>query len=162
MACEPKKHCRNCRLFLDQHGVVCEASTGLDMLACKKFKAGPVFSPHFNDKPIKEIKFDSTTPGAWAFWIDETHALLLVWDVDHNQYGHFRTFLLGVDDNGVIKKKYTPHTALPAFFGELAVKGPNSNDIWSSYGYEDADEVDGEGNIINKPREVKLYPQRDD
>lgn len=141
---------------------MCATATGLNMVACDEFTAGPVFRPRFDKKAITEVKFDATHSAAWSFWIDATQALFLVWDVDHNQYGHFRTFLIGVDDQGVVKKKYTARTELPAFFGEIAVRGPNSNDIWSSYGYEDADEVDSEGNIVNKPREVKLYPQRDD
>ena len=73
------------------------------MLVCAQFKPGPVFSPRFNNKPVKAVKFESTEPAAWAFWIDESQALLLAWDVDQNQYGHFRAFLIGVDDNGVVK-----------------------------------------------------------
>jgi len=157
-----KDRCRNCCLFLSSEGKVCSTSKGLEATACEEFKPGPVFRPKFNGKQVKTLGFDAAEPTAWAFWIDETRALLLAWEVDQNQYGHFRAFLIGVDDEGVIKKKYTPRTALPAFFGEVVVKGPNSNDIWSSYGYEDADQVDTEGNITNKPREVKLYPQRDD
>lgn len=157
-----KKRCRECSHFLNQKGARCSLSTGLNMVACDKFQEGRPFRPKFNGKSVQEIDFDPEQSAAWSFWIKSDLVMMLVWDVDHNRYGHFRCFLLGLDDAGVVQKQFSEMKSAPAFMGEIVCKGLAENDIWSSFGYEDEDLRDAEGNLINKPREVKLFPRRDD
>jgi len=156
-----KKRCKECKFFATQ-GPRCPLSTGLNMVACDKFKEGRPYRPAFHGKQINDIDFDPTQPSAWSFWVADNQALLLAWELDHNDYGHFRVFLLGFNDDGVINKHFTASQTLPAFHGEVVVKGPAENDVWASYGFEDADNKDAEGNVVNKPREVKIYPARKD
>jgi hypothetical protein len=153
--------CNTCRSFYTSKGK-CDKSTGLKMNACSTYAEGRPFQPKFNGKKLNEVKFDRTIDQAWAFWVNDTTVLILMWAVDHNDYGHFRVFMLGMDDNGVITKQYSAGTRAPAFLGEVVAKGPGLNDVWSSFGFEDADIVDHEGNITNKPREIKIYPSRTD
>lgn len=157
----PKKRCRECRLFLGA-GKRCEISKGLDAKACDDFKPGRPFAPKFHGRKVKEIKLDPQEPGAWAFWISDYQVLMVAWELDHNQYGHFRCFMMTLNDDGVETKQFSANVPAPAFAGEVVVKGARENDLWSSFGYEDDDEFDLEGNLINKPREVKLYPARED
>lgn len=155
------KRCKECEFFAKPPGPRCPLSTGLEMKACKKFKAGRPYQPKFRGGKLQEVKgFDPEKTSAWAFWVSTTQALLVVWDIDKNNYGHFRVFLVGVGDNGVINKQFAENQNIPAFVGEVAVKGPGENDIWSSYGYEDDDIKDAEDNVVNKPREVKIFPAR--
>lgn len=153
--------CGGCKLFLGRKGK-CPDTAGLKMKACRRFKAGRPLAPRFRGALAKEVKFDPDKPAVWSFWINDRQVMVLGWDVDHNQYGHFRALLLGLDDQGLITKQFTADQQAPAFHGEVAVKGAGENDLWLSFGYEDADEVDHEGNNTNKPREVLLRPRRRD
>ena len=153
--------CRECRKFFGKKGK-CLESKGLSMKACRKFAAGRPFRPDFKGKILNEIKFNHTEENAWIFWISDVTAMVVTWELDHNQYGHFRIFMIGVDDAGVITKQFTPKSKASAFLGEIAVKGSGQNDLWASFGYEDEDQLDRERNVINKPREVKIYPKRED
>jgi len=157
----PQQKCRECRLFLGA-GKLCEVSKGLDAKACRDFKPGHPFAPKFHGTKVKEIKFDPTVAAAWSFWISDRQVMMMAWELDHNQYGHFRCFLMTVTDGGIEVKPFTSGSAVPAFTGEVVVKGAHANDLWRSFGYEDEDEFDLEGNLINKPREIKIYPARED
>lgn len=132
------------------------------MAACKNFKPGRPFQPKFHGQRVQEIEFDPEVPQAFSLWHSDNQCLMLAWELDHNGYGHWRVFLLGFDKNGIVKKRYTSSRALPAFYGEVQVKGPGRNDLWASAGYEDPDATDSEGSVYNKPREVKLLPTRHD
>jgi len=153
--------CRECRKFFGKKGK-CPESKGLNMKTCRKFAKGRPFRPDFKGKVLNEIKFNPLEENAWIFWISDVTAMTMTWELDHNQYGHFRCFMIGVDDDGLITKQFTPRSKASAFLGEIVVKGPGQNDLWASYGHEDADQLDREGNVTNKPREVKLYPKRKD
>lgn len=153
------KRCSNCRLFLGSTGERCERSEGLQS-TCKDHEAGHPFHPHFQDSPIDEIEFNPEEPGAWSFWIGEDQVLMLVWEIDHNLYGHFRIFMVELDDKGVVRKQFSVDTVAPEFSGSVSVKGPKGNDLWASFDCRDDDQIDGDGNVVNKPREVKVYPRR--
>lgn len=153
--------CRECRKFFTVKGK-CEKSKGLKRKACDQFAAGRPFQPKFSGKKLSEVKFDPKKNQAWSFWINDTDVLVLAWQVDHNDYGHFRTYMMALDDQGVITKQFTAKQSAPAFAGEVVVKGPGQNDVWASFGFEDRDIQDSEGNVTNKPREVKIYPRRRD
>ena len=99
---------------------------------------------------------------AWAFFTDEDQFLLLSWEIDHNGYGHWRLKLSAVEDGQPVTKRFSPNVEMPAFYGEVKVNGVGANELWASYGVEDPDVKDAEGNVINKPRDVRLYPKRKD
>ena len=111
-------------------------------------------------KKAEVIEVDGET--AWAFFTSETHFLLLSWEVDHNGYGHWRLKLGGIEDGKPVVKEFGPGKKVPAFYGEVKVNGVGTNELWSSYGFEDPDVKDAEGNVMNKPRDVRLYPKRED
>jgi len=154
-------HCRDCRKFLGQ-GELCSRTEGLNGDVCEMFEPGKPFAPSFQGVPITEFEFDPTQPAAWSFWISSDQVMMIAWELDRDQYGHFRCFLMQITDDGIKQKQFTPTTSAPAFAGEVVVKGTNQNDLWNSFGFEDEDEFDLEGNLINKPREVKIYPARED
>lgn len=153
--------CRECRKFFGKRGK-CPDAKQLSQKACRKFAAGRPFRPDFKGKVLNEVKFNPLEENAWIYWISDVMAMVMTWELDHNQYGHFRIFMIGVDDNGIVTKQFTPRKPAPAFLGEVVVKGSGQNDLWASYGYEDADQLDREQNVTNKPREVKIYPKRAD
>jgi len=101
-------------------------------------------------------------PSAWAFFTSDDQFLILSWEVDHNGYGHWRLQLGATEDGEVVTKKFSPDVELPAFHGEVKVNGVGANELWASYGAEDPDTLDAEGNVVNKPRDVRLYPKRED
>lgn len=156
------RKCRHCRLFLSSNGSKCAASAGSSSDTCSDFSEGRPFVPTFHGRPVQDVKFDPEKPAAWSFWISDRQVLMVAWEVDHNQYGHFRCFLMRLGANGVETKPFAPRASAPAFAGEVVVKGPKENDLWRSFGYEDEDEFDVEQNLINKPREIKLFPSRED
>ncbi|KKM18745.1 hypothetical protein LCGC14_1662600 [marine sediment metagenome] len=162
MAQPPQQQCSGCRLFLRPDGSLCRDTKGLNHRACTEFKAGRPFAPRFHGHQAKEIKFDPEQPQAWSFWVSDQQVLLMAWELDHNQYGHFRCFIMTLTDDGVETKPFAPGSIGPAFTGEVVVKGSRENDLWRSFGHEDEDQFDLERNLINKPREVKIYPSRKD
>lgn len=165
MARTPKQRCADCSRFINgRTGDVCPDSKGLLAAAPKgcRFRAGPLYRPKFFDKPVKNIKFEPAEPAAWSFWFNATDCLMVTWTTDHNDYGVFDCYLLGVDDAGLMTKTYTARGEEAAFVGEVVVKGAAASDLWASFGYEDEDMVDAEGNVTNKPRSVQLRPRRKD
>lgn len=161
MARKPKRTCQQCRdLFAD--GTRCPNSKGPTAAACKKFRPGRPYRPKFHGQRVQDVEFDPDVPQAFSFWHSDDQCLMLAWEVDHNGYGYYRLFLLGFDSDGVVTKKFTKRKKMPAFYGEVRVKGPGQNDLWASSGFEDPDATDLEGNTYNKPREVELLPKRND
>lgn len=155
------QHCIDCQKLFSHGTKRCADSTGLYHKACKKFKAGSFFTPKFFGKKAKTIKFEAKESNAWCFWTSPTQLLLLAWEVDTNQRGRWRIFNLGIDDNGVIMKRFGVDQIQPAFYGEISVKGASQNDLFASLGFEDDDAVDYEKNVYNKPTEVVILPKRE-
>ena len=158
----PVVQCRDCRLFCNSGGAVCPDTTGLDHKACGRFKKGRPFAPKFRGHKAKDQKFDPEKPASWVFWISDHQVMMLAWELDHNQYGHFRCFMIELDDQGVVMNQYTRKSLGPAFAGEIVARAPRGNDLWRSFAHQDENQTDQEGNLINKPQELKIYPARKD
>lgn len=154
--------CSSCRRFCSPVGTVCPDSKGLEYRACARYKKGHPFTPKIKGSSTRDVKFDPAVPCSWTFWISPHQVLLMMWDLDHNQYGHFRQFMIELDDHGVVKNQFTLRQSKPAFAGEIVAGGPRGNDLWRSFAHQDENQVDQEGNLINKPLELKLYPTRKD
>ena len=115
-----------------------------------------------NGRETTEIKHNTEKDSAWLLRCADDCFLLLSWEVDHNQYGHWCINLCSVKDKKIVTKEFSPGHSAPVFAGEVAIKGVGSNDLWCSFGFDDLDIKDEEGNVVNKPREVRIYPKRND
>ena len=91
---------------------------------------------------------------------NSTQALAVAWDVDPSGYGCWRIQQIGVEKGKLVTKMLKKGEDGAAFYGEVSVVGAGNNDLYTSDGFEDADIVDGEGNVVNKVREVKIFPRR--
>lgn len=86
--------------------------------------------------------------------------LAIAWDEDDAGYGFWRIQHIGVTNKKVVTKELKPGEAAPAFYGDVAVKGAGSNDLHTGFGYEDEDILDREGQVVNKPLEINVFPVR--
>jgi hypothetical protein len=110
------------------------------------------------------VAFGAETPTTWLLLPEGLPVgLLIQWQVDVNRYGQYHLTLIGCEDGAVPQKPLLRHGALlPAFFGDVSVRGSGRNDLFASYGYEDPDQVNEDGVVINKPQTVVLSPLRKD
>jgi len=121
-----------------------------------------LFAPRFKGKAAEIIDLSEKEHEAIALRISDEQALLVMWDVDESGARRFRIRMLGFDSNGrPIFKQFRQNEKATAFMGEIAIMGPGSSELWSSMGYEDPDDIDAEGNITNKPREIVIIPVQD-
>lgn len=154
------KTCRTCTKLFTAKGR-CGASGGLDTKACKKHRKGRPWTPQNQGEAATEVDFDPSEPKTFVFWFG-VQALVLKWRLDHNDHGSWTVQLVGLDDQGVIETNYTDDETAPAFHGEIRIKGVGQNDLFSSFGFQDPSVRDDDGNVINKPKEIKILPARDD
>ena len=89
-------------------------------------------------------------------------SLLVRWTVDPNRYGRYVIHLVGYDANQIVMKQLHQDHEVPAFAGDVAVKGSGRNDLYCSYGYEDPDQQDHLGTVVNKPQSIVISPRRKD
>jgi hypothetical protein len=161
------KVCINCRrLYEEFEGIgdcyVEGKSSGKRVRACRNFKEGTPFVPTFKGKKAKVLKLKEGEPSAFVFH-NGSHFLALTYDVDRNGYGYYKIKLLGLDEDlGLHLTKFTADEDNEdfAFFGEVAVTGARGSDLYRSFNFEDEDERDTEGNLVNKPKEVLVLPRR--
>ena len=157
-----KQTCRECGLLF-HGGIRCIESKRDDQKECNRFAAGRPLRPYSRGRPIQEIEFDPEEPHAWMFWTGDDRVLLMFWEVDDNRYGAFKLQQIGLDHNGVVTKQFRNDGApQPAFYGEVIVHGSGANSLYSSAGFEDEDQRDFEGTVLNKPGSVQIRPTRKD
>ncbi len=119
--------------------------------------------PRFRGRPVQTIDLPLEESTAIALRTGEGRMLMVMHDIDQFGSGFFRICLIGFDESGKpIMKDFSNAGETMAFFGEVSIVGPGNSDLWASMGYEDDDIRDEEGNITNKPREVRIFPKRDD
>lgn len=90
----------------------------------------------------------------------QEQALAIAWDMDNHGYGFWRIQQIGLDNGELITKELRRGESGAAFYGEVSVVGAGSNDLYTSDGFEDDDVVDPEGNVLNKVKEIRIYPKR--
>ena len=162
----PTNLCATCgQLFAG--GKRCKGSLNRDgsdrpRARCNHYQEGKPCRLRHNGQPATEINFDPAKPQMFVLWENRERALVLSWKIDHNLKGSWVVQLLGLDRDGPIKKQFDSDTTSLAFCGEVQVKGPGQNDLWASFGYEDPDEYDQEGNLLNKPREIWIHTHQED
>lgn len=87
-------------------------------------------------------------------------ALAVAWDIDPHGYGFWRIQQLGMSNGELVMKELRKGDVGAAFHGEVSVVGAGNNDLYTSDGFEDDDILDHEGNVLNKVREIRIYPKR--
>jgi len=90
----------------------------------------------------------------------QDQALAIAWDMDNHGYGFWRIQQIGMVNGELVTKELRKGEVGAAFHGEVSVIGAGANDLYTSDGFEDADIVDSEGNVLNKIREIRIYPKR--
>lgn len=117
----------------------------------------------FAGSDAKTIELDPAQKHLLTIQCHDDQFLAVAWEIDDSGYGYWRIRQVGVGDAGkIIKKELKPGKPAAAFYGEAAVVGAGGNDLFTSYGYEDRDQHDAEGNVVNKIQEVRIFPKRDD
>jgi len=115
----------------------------------------------FGKKLSKQIEYDPEVKISFLLQGDGEHVLAIAWDIDDAGSGFWRITAVGFDKNGnMLQKEIQKGKTSVAFFGDISVVGAGRNDLFTSDGYEDADIIDAEGNIINKATEINIYPAR--
>lgn len=161
-----KKKCGRCKyLFTKYSGngecYYEEKSSGMNMPACADFKEGLPLVPTFKGKKAKVIAFDTKEAAAFVFQSSDRQLLALMWQPDKDSYGFWRIKQIGLSEkDGPITKQLTAEKEDTAFYGEASVIGARQTDLFRTDGYEDDDETDEDGNIVNKPVEIRIFPRR--
>lgn len=159
--------CENCIHLYSRHGKKGPCwDTGktkkLSKRACKFYKAGAPFTPSLDGKLAKAVDLDPDKPHSFVFYLGPKLVLVLAWTQDHVDRWHWKIKLIGIKPGGgLYKKKFTSRAELASFFGEIEILGPGANSLFRSFSFEDIDEKDEEGNVVNKPREIRIYPTAD-
>jgi hypothetical protein len=91
---------------------------------------------------------------------DQDQALAIAWDMDNHDCGFWRIQQIGLVNGELVTKELRKGEVGAAFYGDVSVIGAGSNDLYTSDGFEDDDIVDQEGNVLNKIREIRIYPKR--
>ncbi len=161
-----KKKCGRCKYLFTKYGGKGECyykgvSSGMSMPACSDFKEGLPLVPIFKGKKAKVIPFDTKEPAAFVFQSSDRQLLALMWQSDKDGYGFWCIKQIGLSEkDGPIKKQLTPEKEDTAFYGEASVVGARKTDLFHTDGYEDDDARDEDGNITNKPVEIRIFPCR--
>lgn len=161
--------CSKCKYLYTNYGkaVGCyydeERSGTLTRKSCPRFKKGLPFIPRVDGKLAKTLQISPGKPAAFAIYTNPEHILLVTWHIGHDKVGFWKIRFIGILPNGgIAPKQFSPDDIRPAFYGEVSVVGPeNNSDLYTSPGYEDDDELDEEGNLVNKPSEIRIYPVRE-
>jgi len=115
----------------------------------------------FGKKASNKIDYDPEVKTSFLFQGDGTHVLAVAWDIDDTEHGFWRITVIGFDEKGkMLTKQIQKDKTSIAFFGDISIVGAGRNDLYTSDGYEDADVIDEEGNIVNKATEINIYPSR--
>jgi len=166
----PKKYkkvshkCENCMYLYSRHGKKGPCwGTKTDKptkRACRSYKEGKPFVPTFDKRQAKTIILPEGEPQAFIFYTSNLQALVAAWTKDLTGRWHWSIKLVGIKHTGGLYCKLFEKDQKPlaAFHGEMEVLGPGLSSLFSSFGFEDVDELDEDGNIVNKPREIKIYP----
>jgi hypothetical protein len=131
---------------------------------CKNYKVGLPLTPTYKDKKARHVKFNLEEPMAFAFHSGENHMLVLIWETTYDGYGYWRIKLAGIDveNEKILTKELTKGKEEYSFYGEVSIVGASKSELYRTFGYQDDDVKDAEGNIVNKPVEVKIFPLRKD
>jgi len=112
----------------------------------------------FNRRKPKIVEVDGPQLVALVSPDVPDQCLVVAWDEDDAGYGFWRIQHIGVARKKVIVKELKPGEPAPAFYGDVSVKGAGGNDLHTGFGYEDEDIQDKEGQVVNKPLEVNIFP----
>lgn len=124
--------------------------------ACKKYKQGPPFVPSFDGRMSKVVTFNPEKTSSFTFYTNEDRCLVLTWDAKGK---YWRVHAVTIDEaGGLVSKQFGPEEYGVAFTALVELIGAAENSIYSSIGVNQKDEVDEDGFISNKPKELRIYP----
>lgn len=113
---------------------------------------------NFGGEEAQPIEFDPTKKQAFVLIGYPNQMLVVAWDIDQSGFGGWRIKAVGIDGETLVLKEFEEGKPTPAFFGDISVVGASNTDLYTSFGYEDQDISDEDGNIVNKPIEIKIRP----
>lgn len=128
----------------------------------KKKQNGPPIIINFGDISQQTIEFDEKEKQAFVLKGPPGNLLVVAWDIEPNGYGYYRIKVVGHENGKLVTKELEPGNKKAAFYGEASILGANKTELYASYSYEDDDQIDGDGIVINKVKEVIVRPRRKD
>ena len=123
-----------------------------------KNKEYPPIEISFGGTEAKLIQFNPEEKQAFVLAGLPGHLLIVAWDIDQTGFGGWRIKAIGVNENAVVMKEFEKGKFSTAFYGDASVLGASQNDLYTSFGYEDEDVRDGDGNVVNKVKEIRIRP----
>jgi len=115
----------------------------------------------FGEKEPHTINFDPEEKQAFLLSGHPDHLLVVAWDIDEAGHGKYRIKVVGIQSGSLIKKELEPGNESAAFYGEVSVVGARQTDLYASFGFEDDDLKDADGNVCNKVKEIQIKPKGD-
>jgi len=114
---------------------------------------------NFGGENAQHVEFDPTKKQAFVLVGYPGQLLVVAWDIDQSGFGGWRIKAVGVKKSGeLVQKEFEKGKPTAAFYGDVSVVGAAQTDLYTSFGYEDMDVTDDDGNIVNKPLEVRIRP----
>ena len=114
---------------------------------------------NFGGEEARSVAFDPTKKQAFVLEGYPGQLLVVAWDIDQSGFGGWRIKGVGVKKNGeMVQKEFEKGKPSTAFYGDISVVGAAQTDLYTSFGYEDMDMTDDDGNIVNKALEVRIRP----
>ena len=136
----------------------CAETIGTNMPRKKKPTPPKVLSDRFSGGSTKIVPFDTEEKMSMLLYGGDKSSLAIAWDIDDAGHGFWRILPVGVNDNDIITKESDKSGTGVAFYGEVSIVGIGGTDLFTSYGHEDDDILDAEGHIVNKVKDVRVYP----
>jgi hypothetical protein len=128
---------------------------------CTSYKKGQPFIPRIEGKLSKVLPFNPQKSSSWILYNTEHTALIVTWIVNANGVGFWKIHHIGLLPNGgIATKEFEKGVPQAAFAGSVSVVGPGTTDLFTSFNYSDDDQIDEEDNIVNKPKEIRVYPEK--
>lgn len=146
---------------MDQARHVGKPNRGVTLLKKKDTQRSILDTLKFGDKSPIVIQVNPDEQRLFVLQNTPSQFLAIAWDLDTSGKGYWRIQPIGVKHEKIITKQYRPGETGPAFYGEISVVGAGRNDLYTSFGYEDPDNQDHEGNLKNKAREIIIRPKRE-
>jgi hypothetical protein len=112
----------------------------------------------FGGTDANVISFDPLERQAFVLAGVPGHLLVVAWDIDKAGFGGWRIKAVGVEKDEIITKEFETGKRSAAFYGDVSVVGASHNDLFTSFGYEDQDVKDEDGNVVNKVKEIRIRP----
>jgi len=113
---------------------------------------------NFGGEEATPVEFDPDKRQAFVLVGYPGQLLVVAWDIDESGFGGWRIKAVGVEGDEVVTKEFEADKSAPAFYGDISIVGAAETDLYASFGYEDMDVKDEDGNVVNKAKEIRIRP----